>query len=104
MARASMSMPNRLCSRIADGMSPGSRTDGSVGHPDFPAFSISSRIHAVEQAKRVLTEMHRAARWIDQGDIDGALEGRYLPVAGDSLVADTLASARHKIIQRPEYR
>ena len=42
--------------------------------------------------------MHRAARWIDQGDIDGALEGRYLPVAGHSLVADPLASAGHKII------
>ena len=76
----------------------GSRTDGSAGHPTFPAFSISSRYIRRKQAKSILTEVHRAARRIYKSDIDRALERRHLSVISYLPETDVLTCTGHEVV------
>ena len=57
-------------------------------------------VHAHEQAEGVLTEVHRAAGRIEQGDVTGALEPLHLTRITHPHVADPLTGAGHQVVGR----
>ena len=56
------------------------------------------QVHLVKQTKCILAKVHRAARWVEESDVSGALERLNLAVFCESFVSNLLPGVGHQVI------